>query len=201
MPPLVKQLPLSDYEMIWRQMREWCDRAAADAPDEIWVVEHPPVYTLGQAGRAEHLLRDNGIALVQTDRGGQITYHGPGQVVAYLMLDLRRRDLGARALTRKMESAVMQLLSEYGIAGTTDESAPGVYVEGAKIAALGLRIRRGRSYHGISFNADMDLSPFADINICGYSGLSATHLAAHASCSVEQVRLDLARCLLSVLQS
>ena len=160
-------------------MREFTAARNAQTPDELWVVEHPPVYTLGVAARAEHFPRfDNGIAVVKTDRGGQITYHGPGQIVVYLLLDLQRRRLTVRPLVRLMESAVINLLHDYAIeaAGRTD--APGVYVGAAKIAALGLRIRNGRCYHGLALNVDMDLKPFNAIDPCGYPGLAVTQTRA-----------------------
>jgi lipoyl(octanoyl) transferase len=156
-------------------MQEYTIRREADSADELWLLEHPPVYTLGVAGRAEHLPRvANGIPVVKVDRGGQITYHGPGQVVLYLLLDMRRRGLAVRPLVRIMEQAVIDLLASYGVAGEGRMEAPGVYVNGAKIAALGLRIRNGCCFHGLAFNADMDLSPFRAIDPCGYSGLAVT---------------------------
>lgn len=165
----------AEYEPTWRAMQEFTAKRGADGADELWLTEHPPVYTLGVAGRAEHLPRvANGIPVIRTDRGGQITYHGPGQIVAYLLLDMRRRGLTVRPLVRLMEQAVIDLLAAYGIAGEGRMEAPGVYVNGAKIAALGLRIRNGCCYHGLAFNADMDLSPFHAIDPCGYSGLAVT---------------------------
>ncbi len=151
-------------------------------PDEIWLLQHPPVYTQGIAGKAEHLLRtDTGIAVVKIDRGGQITYHGPGQLVAYLLLDMKRRGLSVRPLVRKMENAVINLLGSYGISARHRADAPGVYVTvdetEAKIAALGLRIKNGCCYHGLALNIDMDLTPFDAINPCGYAGLKVTQLA------------------------
>jgi len=150
-------------------------------PDELWLLEHPPVYTQGQAGKPEHVLNPGAIPIVQIDRGGQVTYHGPGQLVAYLLLDLKRRKLGVRDLVRRMEQSVIDLLADYGIESYGKVDAPGVYVqrEGveAKIAALGLRIRNGYSYHGLSFNVNMDLEPFSRINPCGYAGLAVTQLA------------------------
>ena len=194
LPLLTKHLPLSDYGVVWQQMRDFCDSRTVDTADELWLLQHSPIYTLGQAGRAAHLLRNNGIPLIKSDRGGQITYHGPGQIIAYLMLDLRRKQWGARQLTQKMQTAVINLLQDYGVVGETREGAPGVYVDGAKIAALGLRVRRGCTYHGLSFNADMDLSPFADINPCGYAGLPITQLSALTTvCSVAAVSANLAR--------
>jgi lipoyl(octanoyl) transferase len=171
----VRRLGLADYESVWREMQSFTAARNADTPDELWLVEHPPVYTLGIAARAEHLPRiDNGIPIVKSDRGGQITYHGPGQVVIYTLLDLRRRNLGVRALVRKLEHAVIELLAEYGVSAAGREDAPGVYVDGSKVAALGLRIRKGCAYHGLSLNVDMDLSPFDAINPCGYPGLQVT---------------------------
>ena len=171
----VRKLGRTDYGTTWRAMQDFTAQRAAGSPDELWLTEHPPVYTLGVAGRAAHLPRvANGIPVVKTDRGGQITYHGPGQVVIYTLLDLRRRGLAVRPLVRLMENAVVALLAEYGVAAAGRLEAPGVYVNGAKVAALGLRIRDGRCYHGLAFNVDMDLSPFHVIDPCGYSGLAVT---------------------------
>lgn len=165
----------TDYASTWHAMQEYTARRGVDGADELWLTEHPPVYTLGIAGRAAHLPRvQNGIPVVKTDRGGQITYHGPGQVVLYLLLDLRRRGLSVRALVRMMERAVVDLLASHGIAAAGRVDAPGVYVNGAKIAALGLRVKNGCCYHGLAFNVDMDLSPFSVIDPCGYSGLAVT---------------------------
>lgn len=145
-------------------------------PDEIWLLEHPPVFTLGQAGKREHLLTDIGIPVVPIDRGGQVTYHGPGQLVAYLLLDLKRRGYGVKELVRRMEQAVIDLLAEEGIRGERMEGAPGIYVHGAKIAALGLRVKGGCTYHGLALNVDMDLTPYQAINPCGYEGMAVTQL-------------------------
>ena len=174
---LVRRPGRVDYEAAWEAMRTFTSGREADTPDEIWLVEHPPVYTLGQAGKPEHLLRAGDIPLVKTDRGGQITYHGPGQLVAYLLIDLARRGLKVRQLVSVMEQALIDCLAEYGITAERVAGAPGVYVDGAKIAALGLRVRNGRSYHGLSLNVDMDLTPFSWINPCGYEGLKTTQLA------------------------
>lgn len=181
---IVRQLGRIDYEPAWQAMMAFTATRTSETPDELWVCEHPPVYTLGQAGSPGHLLRDNGIPLVKIDRGGQITYHGPGQVVIYLLLDLQRRGLGVRELVRRIEQAVIDLLAEHGINATRLDNAPGVYVgQGgnaetgvypAKIAALGLRIRKGRCYHGLSLNVDMELAPFSAINPCGYAGMPVT---------------------------
>jgi lipoyl(octanoyl) transferase len=175
--PAIRRLGLAEYERVWREMQSFTAARSADTADEFWSVEHPPVYTLGVAAKPEHLPRvDNGIALVKTDRGGQITYHGPGQVVIYTLLDLRRRNLGVRALVRKLERAVIELLQDYRVQASGREAAPGVYVGGAKIAALGLRVRNGCCYHGLSLNVDMDLTPFQVINPCGYPQLKVTQL-------------------------
>jgi lipoyl(octanoyl) transferase len=171
----VRRLGRVDYESTWRAMQAFTAERAAGAADELWLLEHPPVYTLGVAGREEHLPRvANGIPVVRTDRGGQITYHGPGQIVLYTLLDLRRRGLAVRPLVRLLECSVIDLLAACGIAAAGRVDAPGVYVAGAKIAALGLRIRDGFCYHGLAFNVDMDLSPFHAIDPCGYSGLAVT---------------------------
>lgn len=176
-PVVVRRLGLAAYEPTWRDMQAYTARRSAHTPDEIWLLQHPPVYTQGIAGRPEHLLRpDTGIPVVRIDRGGQITYHGPGQLVAYLLIDMRRRGLTVRPLVRRMEQAVIDLLGTYGISARGDEAAPGVYVGSAKIAALGLRIKHGCCYHGLALNVDMDLSPFRAINPCGYQGLEVTQL-------------------------
>jgi lipoyl(octanoyl) transferase len=169
--PVVKRLGRVDYAPTFQAMREFTAARTDQTPDEIWIVEHPPVYTLGQAGKPEHILKDVGIPIVNIDRGGQVTYHGPGQVVIYLLLDLPRLKIKVRELVSAIEQAVIDLLAEHGVTAERRDGAPGVYVGDAKIAALGLRIRNGCSYHGVSLNVDMDLSPFAAINPCGYAGL------------------------------
>ena len=171
MNPVVKHLGRVDYEPTFQAMQDFTASRTADTADELWVVEHPPVYTLGQAGKPEHILRDIGIPLVKIDRGGQVTYHGPGQVVIYLLLDLPRLKIKVRELVTAIEQAVIDLLADHGVTAERRDGAPGVYVGEAKIAALGLRIRNGCSYHGVSLNVDMDLSPFDAINPCGYAGL------------------------------
>lgn len=174
---IVKRLGLVDYGTALEAMRLFTAGRTADTPDEIWLLEHPPVYTLGQAGRPEHLLHNEaGIPLVQIDRGGQITYHGPGQLVVYLLIDLPRRRLKVRELVHLMEQAIIDTLAGYGLSAERKDGAPGVYVAGDKIAALGLRVRGGCSYHGLSLNVDMDLSPFSCINPCGYAGLKTIQM-------------------------
>ena len=168
---IVKRLGEVEYAPALEAMRVFTAQRGADTPDELWLLQHPPVYTLGQAGKPEHILRDIGIPLVKIDRGGQVTYHGPGQVVIYLLLDLPRLKIKVRELVTAIEQAVIDLLAEYSVTAERRDGAPGVYVGDAKIAALGLRIRNGCSYHGVSLNVDMDLSPFDAINPCGYAGL------------------------------
>lgn len=175
--PQIRRLGLIEYAQAYADMRRFSKERRPQTPDELWLVQHPPVYTLGQAGRREHLLRDNGIPLEQSDRGGQITYHGPGQAVVYTLLDLQARGLGIRQAVQLLEQAAINFLVVHGIRAERRAGAPGVYVQDAKIAALGLRVRQGRCYHGIALNVDMDLSPFADINPCGYAGLRVTQLA------------------------
>ncbi|TVO67636.1 lipoyl(octanoyl) transferase LipB [Denitromonas ohlonensis] len=164
------------YEPTWRQMQALNDARDASTPDELWVLEHPPVYTLGMAGKPEHLLCETDIPMVRIDRGGQITYHGPGQIVVYLLIDLRRRGLKVREMVHLMEQALIDTLADDGLAAERQNGAPGVYIGGAKVAALGLRVKNGCSYHGLSLNVDMDLTPFTWINPCGYSGLQTTQL-------------------------
>lgn len=165
-----------DYVPVWERMREFTANRDAATPDELWLLSHKPVFTQGQAGKPEHLLLPGDIPVVQIDRGGQVTYHGPGQLVVYLLLDVRRSALGVRELVEQIENSVIDVLAGFGIHGESQRKAPGVYVNGAKIAALGLRIRQGCSYHGLSFNIDMDLSPFRRINPCGYAGLEVAQL-------------------------
>ncbi|KWO75097.1 lipoyl(octanoyl) transferase LipB [Burkholderia ubonensis] len=183
-PVTVRWRGVEPYDASFDAMRAFTDARTADTGDEIWVVEHPPVYTLGQAGDPAHLLvADSGVPLVRVDRGGQITYHGPGQIVMYLLLDLRRRKLMVRTLVSRIEEAVIETLAAYNLASVRKAGAPGIYVasgvhEGAKIAALGLKIRNGCSYHGLSLNVKMDLRPFLAINPCGYAGLETVDMAS-----------------------
>ena len=177
MPLLVKHLGCVPYESAWHAMQAFTAARTLSTPDELWLLEHPPVYTTGIAGRAAHLPRHrDDIPLIRIDRGGQITYHGPGQLIAYLLLDMKRRGWSVRPLVRRMEQAVIDLLADYGIVAAGRMDAPGVYVNGAKIAALGLRITRGCCYHGLALNVDMDLSPFRAIDPCGYPDLPVTQL-------------------------
>lgn len=166
-----------DYDEAWSRMRRYTDERGTDSPDVLWLLEHPSVFTLGQAGRPEHVLDPGAIPVRRSDRGGQVTWHGPGQCVAYLMLDLKRLGLGVRETVDRIEAAVIGMLAGFGIPALNRRDAPGVYVDGAKIAALGLRVRRGCSYHGLSLNVSNDLSPFGRINPCGFAGLRVTRLA------------------------
>lgn len=172
-----RELGQVDYQPTWHAMQRFTDTRGVDTPDEIWLLEHSPVFTQGQAGKAEHVLFPGDIPVVQVDRGGQVTYHGPGQLVAYLLLDVRRSGIGVRELVSRIERSLIDLLASYGVSANAKPDAPGVYVDGAKIASLGLRIRNGRSFHGLALNVDMDLQPFQRINPCGYAGMAMTQLA------------------------
>jgi lipoyl(octanoyl) transferase len=184
------------YEPTWRAMQALTRARDERAPDELWLVEHPPVYTLGLAARREHVLAPGDIPVIATDRGGQVTYHGPGQLVAYAMLDLRRRSLGVKEMVRRLEQSAIDVLAAYGIAGERRAGMPGVYVDGAKIAAVGLRVARGCSYHGLALNVDLDLEPFSRIDPCGYPGLACTRLAdLGVRDSIDAVQQMLSECL------
>jgi lipoyl(octanoyl) transferase len=173
---IVRRLGRAEYVPTWRAMQAFTARRTAETQDELWLVEHPPVFTQGQGGKPEHLLRETEIPVVKIDRGGQITYHGPGQAVVYLLVDLARRGIKVRELVSRIEQAVIDFLAAHGIRGERLAGAPGVYVDGAKIAALGLRVKGGCCYHGVAFNVDMELAPFSAINPCGYPGLRVTQL-------------------------
>lgn len=189
---IARRLGRVAYEPTWRAMQAFTRTRDSQTPDQLWLVEHPPVFTLGLAGRPEHVISPGDIPMVSSDRGGQVTYHGPGQAVCYVLLDLRRRGLGVKELVRRLEQAAIDVLAGYGIEGKRREGMPGVYVKGAKIAAVGLRVSRGCTYHGIALNSDLDLEPFARIDPCGYPGLASTSLAregAHDKISAVQQRL------------
>jgi len=197
---VIRRLGRTDFEPTWRAMQRFTNARDAATPDELWLTEHPPVFTQGLAGKPEHWLRDIGIPVVKVDRGGQITYHGPGQAVVYLLVDLTRRGLKVRELVTRIEQAVMELLAGYGIRGARVAGAPGVYVDDAKIAALGLRVKNGRCYHGVALNVDMDLTPYSAINPCGYPGLQVTQLkdlgvradwAAAGEALLEQLKIQI----------
>ena len=198
----MRRLGRVEYEATWRAMQDFTARRTADTPDELWLLEHQPVYTQGQAGKAEHLIAATDIPVVPIDRGGQITYHGPGQVVAYALVDLRRRGYGIRELVSRMEQAVIDLLAAHGVTAARLAGAPGVYVDGAKIAALGLRVKHGCTYHGLAFNVDMDLAPFAAINPCGYAGMRVTQCRdLGVALSLPQAEQALTRALLNAIYS
>lgn len=175
-PVLVRRLGRQPYEPVWRAMQAFTDARGPGTPDELWVLEHDPVFTLGQAGRMEHVLAPGAIPVVPVDRGGQVTYHGPGQIVAYPLFDLRRLGIGVRELVTRIEQAIIDTLETWNIVAQRRDGAPGVYVADAKVAALGLRVRRGCSFHGLAFNVSMDLEPFHRINPCGYEGLAVTQV-------------------------
>lgn len=172
--PEFHDLGVRDYSPVWEEMKSFTNLRTKSMADQFWLVEHPPVYTQGQAGKPEHILSDNGIPIVQTDRGGQVTYHGPGQIVIYTLCDLKRVGIGVRGFVTAIENAIIALLADYDVEASNRADAPGVYIGNSKIAALGLRVRKGCSYHGLSLNVDMDLKPFDGINPCGYAGLSVT---------------------------
>ncbi|MEW5904137.1 MAG: lipoyl(octanoyl) transferase LipB [Pseudomonadota bacterium] len=201
-PPIhIRALGLVEYEPTWRAMQRFTAERTAETVDEIWLLQHPPTYTQGQAGKPEHVLNPGAIPLVQIDRGGQVTYHGPGQIVAYLLLDLRRWHLNVRQLVTLMEQAVIDLLAEHGVTAHGRRDAPGVYVGDAKIAALGLKIRNGCCYHGLSLNVDMDLAPFARINPCGYQGLRVTQcIEQGVTLGLEELQGELTQNLVHGLQ-
>jgi len=174
---IVRSLGTVDYTPTWEAMKSFTDTRDETSPDEIWLLQHPPVFTQGQAGKPEHLLFPGDIPVVQVDRGGQVTYHGPGQLVAYVMIDIKRRGMGPRALVSLIEQSIIDALSLYGVKARARKDAPGVYVGEAKIASLGLRIRKGKSFHGLSINVDMDMAPFSRINPCGYQGMEIIQLS------------------------
>lgn len=174
---LIKPLEYKEYLPVWQAMRDFTDQRSEVTADEIWFIEHPPVYTLGQAGKREHILNPGDIPVIPVDRGGQVTYHGPGQLMMYVFLDLRRRKLSVRDLVNKLEQAVVNLLAKYNIKASAKPDAPGVYVDGSKICSLGLRIRKGCSYHGLALNVAMDLKPFQGINPCGFRDMIMTQIA------------------------
>jgi lipoyl(octanoyl) transferase len=172
----VRELGLQPYQPVWQAMQDFTNNRTPESADQLWLLQHEAVFTQGQAGKAEHLLLPGDIPVVQADRGGQVTYHGPGQLVAYVLLDVRRLGFGVRELVSRIEQSLIELLASYGVTAAAKADAPGVYVDGAKIASLGLRIRNGRCFHGLALNVDMDLEPFARINPCGYAGLRMTQL-------------------------
>ena len=171
---IIRDLGIKPYQLGWADMQQFTGQRLADSEDELWLLEHPPVFTLGRNGKTEHLLDTDAIPVVKTDRGGQVTYHGPGQLIGYTLLDLRRLGIGVRQMVTVLENAIIAVLADFNIKAVARADAPGVYVDHAKIAALGLRVKNGACYHGVSFNIDMDLSPFARINPCGFAGMAVT---------------------------
>jgi lipoyl(octanoyl) transferase len=200
-PPVVHSLGLVEYLPTWQAMKRFTAERIASTRDEIWLLQHPPVYTQGQAGKPEHLLHSTNIPVIKTDRGGQITYHGPGQIVAYLLLDMRRWKINVRELVHLMEQAVMDLLAEFDVKARYLDEERGVYVGDAKIASLGLKIRNGCCYHGVAFNVDMDLAPFSNINPCGHPGLKVTQACELGiTASINELQAQLAQNLIHGLQ-
>ena len=183
----VRRLGLAGYQPVWRDMQSFTDSRDASSGDELWLVQHPPVFTQGQAGKAEHVLAPGDIPVIQVDRGGQVTYHGPGQIVAYPLVDIKRKGIAVREFVNRIETAIIDVLAHYGVKGERIKGAPGIYVSGDKIASLGLRVRRGCTFHGMAFNIDMDLEPFQRINPCGYAGLQVTQLSALAPVDFQEV--------------
>ena len=175
-PPRIRHLGRQDYEPTWRAMQRFTEERTASTPDEIWFLEHPPIFTLGLNANREHLLMPGDIPVLGVDRGGQVTYHGPGQLLIYALIDLRRRGLGVRTLVVSLEQAAIGYAAQFGLTAESRRDAPGVYVDGRKLASVGLRVRRGASYHGLALNVDVDLEPFRRINVCGYRGLEVTRL-------------------------
>jgi lipoyl(octanoyl) transferase len=191
---IINDLELSPYTDIWQQMKAFTVARNASTTDEVWLLEHPSVYTLGQAGKQEHVLNPKNIPVINSDRGGQVTYHGPGQLVAYFLLDLRRRNIGIRTLVQQLESLLISMLQEYDIEAKTLCGAPGVYVSDKKIASIGLRVKNGCTYHGIALNVNMDLEPFKGINPCGYNTLQMTQILDFVpTITIDEVKNSLSR--------
>ncbi len=196
----IKHLGIVNYETTWLAMQTFTAQRNAETNDEIWLLQHPPVYTQGLAGKPEHLLTTSSIPVVKTDRGGQITYHGPGQIVAYVLFDLKRKSIGVKELVKRIEQSIIDILAEFEIHAERKIGAPGVYVHGAKIAALGLRVKKGCSFHGLALNVAMDLTPYNAINPCGYAGLQVTDLASlGVRASISSVMAALSKHLITQL--
>lgn len=199
---LIRNLGLQPYAPVSQEMHDFTDRRDDDTPDEIWLVEHPPVFTQGQAGKAEHVLAAGDIPVIQSDRGGQVTYHGPGQQVMYVLINLKRRKIGVRELVTLLENTVINTLAQLDIVAKARPDAPGVYVDGKKICSLGLRIRKGCSFHGLALNIDMDLAPFMRINPCGYAGMEMTQVSKLVeNASMDKIRTILIRHFLALLNN
>ena len=195
----LRRLGIAEYEPVWRAMRALTDSRNENSADELWLVQHPPVFTQGQAGKAEHVLAPGNIPVIQVDRGGQVTYHGPGQIVAYPLVDIRRKKIGVREFVNRIEQAIIEVLAHYSVKGERMAGAPGIYVNGEKVASLGLRVRRGCTFHGLAFNVDMDLEPFQRINPCGFEGLQVTQLSALAPADFQQTEDLLVKSLVQQL--
>ncbi|AST69576.1 MULTISPECIES: lipoyl(octanoyl) transferase LipB [Kosakonia] len=199
---LIRNLGLQPYAPVSQEMHDFTDRRDDDTPDEIWLVEHPPVFTQGQAGKAEHVLAAGDIPVIQSDRGGQVTYHGPGQQVMYVLINLKRRKIGVRELVTLLENTVINTLAQLDIVANARPDAPGVYVDGKKICSLGLRIRKGCSFHGLALNIDMDLAPFMRINPCGYAGMEMTQVSKLVeNASMDKIRTILIQHFLALLNN
>lgn len=199
---IIRQLNQADYTSVWHAMQQFTDNRSEDDADELWFVEHPPVFTQGQAGKEEHLLMPGDIPVVKVDRGGQVTYHGPGQQVVYFMINLRRRKMGVRQLVTLIENSIVAALADYNIDAAPKPDAPGVYVEGKKIASLGLRVRKGCSFHGLALNVNMDLSPFLRINPCGYAGMEMIQtIDLQGPCTVNKAGKALEKHLITLLEA
>lgn len=184
----IQHLGIQDYNNVWLRMKEFTSARTDDSPDELWLLEHYPVYTQGQAGKEEHILNSNAIPIIQSDRGGQVTYHGPGQLIVYVLMDIVKHNIGVRTLVSKLEQVLIALLARYAIPGSIQCGAPGVYVDGKKIASIGLRVKNGRTYHGIALNVNMNLKPFLDINPCGYAQMEMTQISHfHSNATMEEV--------------
>lgn len=184
---IIRDLGLQDYESVWNNMKQFTIERRHNTPDEAWILEHFPVYTQGQAGKPEHILNSHAIPIIQTDRGGQVTYHGPGQLIAYVLVNIQKRNIGIRTFVCQLEQLLINLLKDYNIAASTLCGAPGVYVDGKKIASIGLRVKNGCTYHGIALNVSMDLNPFLGINPCGYAQLQMVQMSNYVpEITVEQ---------------
>ncbi len=197
---IIRDLGLVDYTSTWQRMQQFTDQRDDDTIDEIWLLEHPPVFTQGQAGKAEHLLFPGDIPVVQVDRGGQVTYHGPGQLVAYVLLNIKRRNLGVRQLVNLIEHSIIATLAQNDVEAYAKADAPGVYVDEKKVASLGLRVRKGCTFHGLALNVDMDLSPFSRINPCGYAGMQMVQSKdLGGPVSIQQAKQQLSAQLINLL--
>ena len=201
-PFTIKELGTADYQSTWQQMKEFTEARSENTPDEFWQLQHNPVFTLGLAGKHEHFLQKiTGIPIIRTDRGGQVTYHGPGQIIIYTLIDLKRAKLSIRELVERLEQGIINYLASLGITASSNRLAPGVYVSGKKIASLGLKVRKGCTYHGISFNVDMDTTPFSYINVCGHEGLQVVQLSELTKVDINKVGQALIKYIIDEIYS